>query len=115
MKIYHNPRCRKSRDALALLEDSKFDFSTIHYLKDPLQPNELKEILEKLEYSPMELIRTNEKEWKTDYKGKAMSDSELIDLMCIHPKLMERPIIVTEKGAVVGRPLDRLEEFIKNL
>lgn len=113
MKIYHNPRCRKSREALALLEENQLEFITVEYLKHPLNSAELKAILRKLKYAPMELIRTNEKEWKEQYKGKTLSDSELIELMCSHPKLMERPIIVTEKEAVVARPIERLEELIE--
>lgn len=115
MKIYHNPRCRKSREALALLEENKLDFEIIEYLKRPLNPDELRTILSKLKYNPSELIRTNEKAWKENHKGKNLSDSTLIKLMCSNPKLMKRPIIETDKAAIVGRPIEQLKDFIKKL
>lgn len=115
MKIYHNPRCRKSREALALLQEKKIEFSIVDYLKHPLKTSELTEILGKLNYTALELIRKNEPIWKEEYKGKNLSDSDLIALMCKSPKLMERPIIVTDKSAVVGRPIEVLIDFLKKL
>lgn len=115
MKIYHNPRCRKSREALAYLEENKLAFQIVEYLKNPLTPHELEDILEKLNFSPLDLIRKNEKEWKENFKGKTLTDSALVKLMCDSPKLMERPIIVTNSAAVVARPLEQLVEFIKKL
>ena len=106
MKIYHNPRCRKSREALAYLEENKLAFQIVEYLKNPLTPHELEDILEKLNFSPLDLIRKNEKEWKENFKGKTLTDSA---------KLMERPIIVTNSAAVVARPIEQLVEFIKKL
>lgn len=111
MKIYHNPRCRKSREALQILEESGKDFQVIKYLDEVPSKEELKSILEKLDYKPAELVRKTEKVWKENYKGKNLSDDELIEAMLTYPKLIERPIVVTSVKAVVGRPPEKIKEL----
>ena len=78
MKIYHNPRCSKSRQGLAILEASKLDFETINYLDTPTTKDELTEIIKLLGILPIDLVRKNEAIWKENYKGKTLSDSEII-------------------------------------
>ena len=102
MKIYHNNRCSKSRQCLALISDS--DVQIVDYIKQPLSFVELKALITKIGIQPAELIRTNEAIWKENFKGKKMSDIEYISAMIEHPKLMERPIVETAEKALVCRP-----------
>ena len=113
IKIYHNPRCSKSRQGLSILEESGKDFEIVKYLEDELTPKDLETIISKLGIKPIDLIRKNEAIWKSDYKGKTLSDKEIINAMVKHPKLIERPIVVTDKKAVVGRPPESILEIIK--
>ena len=112
MKIYHNPRCRKSRQALSILEERKVHFEIINYIKNPITFEELEIILVKLKIKPIELIRTQESVWKEKYKHKTMSDDEMIKSMLKNPKLMERPIVMTEKKAVIGRPPENILKIL---
>ncbi len=111
MEIYHNPRCSKSRQGLAILEASNLHFETIKYLDTPLTADELTEIVGLLNISPIELVRKNEAIWKENYKGKNLSDSEIILAMANNPKLIERPIVINNGKAVIGRP----PEIIKTI
>lgn len=110
--IYHNPRCGKSRDCLAFLETSDKKFEIIKYLESPLSFNELKEIIRKLNVNPIELVRKNEPIWKENFKGKVLTDSEIIQTMVDYPILMERPIVVYKDKAIIARPLDKINEII---
>ena len=112
MKIYHNPRCSKSRQGLAILNESGKDFEIIDYLKNPISFAELEDIIEKLGIPPIELIRKNEAIWKQEFKGKDMTDRELIEAMCDHPKLIERPIVIEGEKAVVGRPPEKIRDLV---
>ena len=106
--IYHNPRCSKSRECLNFMETSKHDFSTVKYMDEPLSPEKLKKILKLLKLTPIELVRQNETIWKDTYKGKNLSDEEIINAMIEHPKLMQRPIVINGDKAVIGRPPERV-------
>ncbi len=110
--IYHNPRCKKSREGLELLKESGEDFKVREYLKEPVSEEELAELLEKLGMAPIELVRTEEKIWKENYKGKDLSDEELIRVMTENPKLIQRPIVVKENQAVVGRPASKISDLL---
>ncbi len=112
LKIYHNARCRKSREGLEILENSGKKFEVREYLKEPLDEKELKDLIEKLEITPIQLVRKNEKIWKENYKNKDLSDSELITVMVKNPKLIERPIVEDEKHAVIGRPSSEIEKLL---
>ena len=112
IKIYHNNRCRKSREGLEILEKSGKDFEVIKYLEEVPSEKELKDIIELLHIKPIELVRTNESIWKTDYKGKISTDSEVIDAMIKNPKLIERPIVVNDSEAVIGRPPELIKTIL---
>ena len=112
IQIYHNPRCTKSREGLCELETINQPFEIIKYLDNPLTKEELISILKKLNYKPLELVRTKEKIWIENYKNKNLSDDEIIEAMLLHPKLIERPIIVNENKAVVARPKEKIKEII---
>lgn len=113
LKIYHNPRCRKSREGLAILEESAQDFEIVKYLDTPPSYLELAAILGKLNLKPIELVRKNEAIWKEQFKGKELSDEEIIQAMVDHPKLIERPIVVKNNEAVLGRPPENISELFK--
>ena len=113
LKIYHNPRCRKSREALQYLEETKQSFDIINYLDNHLSIREIEQLLKELGYQPEELIRKNEAIWKEQYKGKDLSIDELVTVLNENPKLIERPIISNGKSAVIARPLEKLINFLK--
>ena len=102
--IYHNPRCSKSRQTLQILEEKNEDISIIKYLEEPPTKKELKQILELLNIKPIALVRKNEQIWKDNFKGKDLSQNEVIDAMIANPKLIERPIVVKNNKANIGRP-----------
>ena len=110
--IYHNPRCRKSRETLKILEDQGETIEIIKYLENPPSKQELKQLLELLAIEPMALIRTNEAIWKEKFKGKSMSNEAVIDAMIAYPKLIERPIVVNGTQAVIGRPPEKVLEIL---
>jgi arsenate reductase len=112
IKIYHNPRCSKSRQGLALLQESGKDFEVIKYLETDITVDELEDIISKLGIKPLDLIRKNEAIWKSDYKGQTLSDKDLIHAMIANPKLIERPIVVNEQKATVGRPPENILNII---
>lgn len=112
IKIYHNPRCRKSREGLQIVEESGKEFEIIQYLKDIPTFDELNEIIQMLDISPIQLVRKNEAIWKENYKGKELSDSDIIHAMIENPKLIERPIVINNKKAIVGRPPENVKLII---
>ena len=111
--IYHNPRCSKSRQGLELVKESGQEFEIRDYTRQPLSEEELSSLLQSLNMAPLELVRTEEKVWKENYKGKDLNDQELIRVMIQHPTLIQRPIVVKEGKAVVGRPSERISELLK--
>lgn len=113
LKIYHNPRCRKSREALELLNKKKIDVKIIKYLENHLTFEELKEIIFLLKISVIEIVRTNETLWKNNFKKSNLNENDLIKVLIENPKLIERPIIVGTNKAVIGRPIDKLISFLK--
>ena len=112
IKIYHNPRCRKSREGLQILEESGVKFEIVEYLKTPVNLEELSSIINLLSISPINLVRKNEAIWKENFKGKELSDSEIIQAMIDFPKLIERPIVVKNNKAVIGRPPENIKSII---
>jgi arsenate reductase len=112
IKIYHNPRCRKSRECLQILKESKQEFKIIEYLKEAPSFDELKSIIHLLGIPPLELIRKNESIWKKNYKGKELTNDEVIRAMTQHPKLIERPIVINKEKAVIGRPPENIEYIL---
>lgn len=110
--IYHNPRCGKSRECLAFLEKSNHKFEVIKYLDNSLNFNELSEIIKKLNYNPIELVRIKEAIWIEKFKGKTLSDKEIIQSMVDYPILIERPIAVNGNKAIIARPLDKIKEIL---
>ncbi|WP_036384545.1 arsenate reductase (glutaredoxin) [Muricauda sp. MAR_2010_75] len=112
IKIYHNPRCRKSREGLEVLEKSGQEFEVVKYLEEIPSKEELKTLIGYLGITPMELVRKNEAVWKENYKGKTLSDDEIITAMVENPKLIERPIVVKDKKGVIGRPSEKINTLL---
>ncbi len=110
--LYHNPRCSKSREALHLLEEEGETIEIIKYLENPPSHQELKQIIELLGIGPIELVRTQENDWKENYKGKNLTDEEIIDAMIENPKLIERPIAIKGTHAVIGRPPKKVLDIL---
>ena len=111
ISIYHNPRCSKSRQALALLEEKGINPEIILYLEDKPTKEELKDVLQKLGVSADQLLRKNEADYKAHMKGITDED-ELIELMRAYPKVIERPIIIKGDKAVIGRPPEALLDLL---
>ncbi|MCV9389428.1 arsenate reductase (glutaredoxin) [Reichenbachiella ulvae] len=111
-KIYHNPRCQKSRQALSILEEKKEEFEIIEYLKTPPSQEELKGLIQMLGITAEDLLRKGEKIFKEEFKGKALSEDEWIEAMVNNPKLIERPIVIKGDKAVIGRPPEKVIEIL---
>ena len=112
MKIYHNPRCSKSREALKILEASDAEFEIVKYLDETPNENELTQLLKKLNISAKELMRTGEDIYKELNLKSVDDEKSLIEFMVKHPKLIQRPIIIKGDKAVIARPPELVKDFI---
>jgi arsenate reductase (glutaredoxin) len=110
--IYDNPRCTKSREGLNEIESLQQSFTVRKYLDDPITKSELEEVIKKLNIKPIELVRTKENIWIKNYKGKELSNAQIIEILLKNPKLIERPIIVNGNKAIIARPLEKIKEII---
>ena len=110
--IYHNPKCSKSRAALALLTERGIEPRIVEYLKTPPTSAELDAIVAALGIKPEQLVRKGEDIYKSSYAGKPLTDSQWIDAMVKHPVLIERPIVVKGKRAVLGRPPENVAKLL---
>lgn len=111
--IYHNPRCSKSRGTLSILEEAGADTRIVEYLHTPPSRDELVNILAMLGMRPRELMRKGEAEYKeNDLDDESLSDDELIDAMIRFPKLIERPIVVHNGKAIIGRPPETVKTIL---
>ena len=114
VKIYHNPRCSKSRQALQIIKDHGIKPKVIEYLKDPLGKGELEDIAKSLGVRPKEFVRKNEAEFKdNNLAGKLEKDDDILEAMSKFPKIMERPIITSDLGAVIGRPPENVLKILE--
>ncbi len=113
LKIYHNPRCTKSRLTLELLRNKGYSPEIVEYLTIPLNKKEIGEILGMLGMEPREIMRRNEPEYKqNDLDNKELSRDQLIQAIVDNPKLLERPIVVKNKKAAIGRPPENVLEIL---
>ena len=110
--MYHNPRCSKSRETLKIIHDADKDVEVVEYLKHPPTEEELREVLSKLNLPIEYLIRTKEPLYKSEYKGKSLTDEEWIAALVKHPQLLERPIVFNEETAVLGRPPENVSKLL---
>ena len=110
--IYHNPRCSKSRDALAIIKEQGIEPNIIEYLKTPPTKEELRSILKKLGMKPEQLVRKGEDIYKDQFAGKSFNDGQWLDMLAKNPILIERPIVVRGDYAVIGRPPEKVRELL---
>ena len=112
--IYHNPRCRKSREALQLLEEKNIKFKVVKYLEQNFDKQSLRKVLDIIGKKPSDALRKNEEIWKKQLNGKNIGEDEILDLMIQYPKLIERPILVCGNKGIMARPIEKLIDFIDN-
>ncbi|MCK9453203.1 MAG: arsenate reductase (glutaredoxin) [Bacteroidales bacterium] len=112
MKIYHNPRCKKSRAGLAFLEQKSIDFEIVNYLKEGIREDEIKEIIQKTGLPAEELIRKQEDIYKKELRDKKLTEAEWINAIVANPKLLKRPIIIHENKAVWADPPENLNTIL---
>jgi arsenate reductase len=112
--IYHNPRCSKSREALELLEAHGASPEVVRYLETPPDAATLRQLLKQLGLPARALLRTKEDDYRAlGLDNPALSEADLIDAMAKHPRLIERPVVVSGKRAVIGRPPEKVLELLK--
>ncbi len=114
--VWHNPRCRKSREGLAaaqkVAEEKALELEIRKYLDNPPDEKELKNILKMLKMNAMDLVRSKEAIWKENFKGKDLSEKEVIQAMAKYPKLIERPVVIFGDKAVLARPAEKVYELL---
>lgn len=114
LKIYHNPRCSKSRQTLQLINEAKAEVEIVEYLKTPPTEAELSKLIASLNLPIEHLIRKTEEIYKTKFKGKEFTTEEWVKILVENPKLIERPIVVNEDGDVIlGRPPENVSKLLK--
>lgn len=113
IKIWHNPRCSKSREALQIIEDNGFESEVVKYLDSSPSVEEIKDTLKMLEVSARELMRTKEAIYKELNLKEETSEEKLIEAMAQNPKLIERPVLFKDAKAIIGRPSSKIAEFLK--
>ncbi len=112
VRIYHNPRCSKSRSACAILQEKGIEAEVVEYLKTPPDRETLRTLLARLGLPAHAIVRTGEAVFKAEYQGREMSEEDWIEAMIAHPILIERPIVVVGERAVVARPPERVLELL---
>ena len=113
VRLYHNTRCSKSRDVCTILEIKKVKTEIVEYLKTPLTQAEIKELLKMLGLKAVDLVRKKEPIFLEKYEGKNLTEAQWIKAMAQNPILIERPIVVKGKKAIIGRPPEKVLEFLK--
>jgi len=112
MKIYYNPRCSKCRETYNLIKAKGKEAEIVDYLNNPPSVETLKDIINVLGIKPEELVRKKEKLFIENYKGKSFSDSQWLDILSQNPQLIERPIVIEGKKAIIGRPPEKVLELL---
>ena len=113
VKIYHNPKCSKSRSALELIQQKQLTVEIIEYLKFPPHSKELADIIKKLGVTAREIIRKNEEPYKRlGLSNPKLNESELLEAISVNPILLERPIVILNGKAALGRPLENIEKIL---
>lgn len=111
--IWHNQQCSKSRAAMAVLEENGLDPNVVHYLDEPLSADQIKQVLSMLGFSPRELMRTNEAAYKELGLAEVTDDEALVRAMVENPILIQRPIVISNGRAVLGRPPESVVSILK--
>lgn len=111
-KIWHNPRCSKSRETMGILEENGVEAVVVKYMDEVQSVEAIKDVLKKLNISARELMRTKEDEYKSLGLKDETDEDKLIEAMSAHPKLIERPIVIKGNKAVLGRPPEKVLELL---
>ena len=114
LTIFHNPRCKKSREALQYLEAKGYPIEIVRYLDTPFQKDNLKEILNKIRIRPSEVVRKNEAQWKAFENRNELSEEQILEALVKYPKLIERPLVMDSQSGVLARPLENLKLFLES-
>ena len=112
IKVLHNSRCSKSNAALDFLKNNNISFEIIDIVNDPLSETEIKTVLKKLGAQPLDIVRKNEDLYKEQFQDKNLSDDEWIKVLSENPSLIQRPILVKESVAIIGRPIESVKDFV---
>ena len=112
MKIYHNPRCAKSREGLKYLEERGYEIQVVNYMKDGISVDELRNILKRTRLSVDDLIRKQEQLYKERYKGKEMTEDEWLTVLSENPRLLQRPIVINGVRAVLAQPPNEVDKIV---
>ena len=112
LKIYHNPRCKKSRAGLEFIREKGLDVEVIEYIKNPLTEEQLSHLLAKLHVKPQYIIRVQEDIYKKRFKGKNFNEEEWVKILVEFPNLIQRPIVEKKYSAIIGDPIENLETFL---
>lgn len=110
--IYHNPRCNKSRESIAFMEQQGVAYKIVKYLEADLTESDVKIILKKLDYKPIDLVRTKDAFWQETFAESNLSEEQIIQAMVENPQIIERPIVVNGPKAVVARPTEKIHEIL---
>ncbi len=112
LKVYHNTRCSKSREACSILQEENISFETVEYLKTPPTQSEIKDLLKKLGMKAEQIVRKSEPLYKEKFGDKKFSEAEWIKILSQNPILIERPIVVKGNKAVIARPPEKVLELL---
>lgn len=115
IKIWHNARCSKSRDGLKLLNEKELKFETFEYLKQPISIDTIKRVFNMLDITDIrDMLRKKEKEYKElDIANPEKSNDDIIYIVMKNPKLIERPIVIKDEKAVIGRPIENIIKLLE--
>jgi len=113
MKIYHNPRCRKSRETLNIIQNHGIEPEVVLYLETPPSRQEIREVLAKLHMRAEDLVRKEEKLYKDEYKDRQLSEEEWVNILADNPKLIQRPVVINGKKAIIGRPPESVHVLLQ--
>lgn len=113
MKIYHNPRCRKSRETLNIIQNHGIEPEVVLYLETPPSRKEIRDVLVKLDIKAEDLVRKEEKLYKDEYRDRELTEEEWIEVLAENPKLIQRPVVVNGKKAIIGRPPESVHVLLQ--
>lgn len=111
LKIYHNPRCSKSRESLLYIEQKGYEYELVNYMKDGISAKEIKDFLNKSGLEVTAIIRTNEELYKQQFKGMELSEEEWIKVLVENPQLLQRPLVIKGTHAVLARPAEEIQKL----
>jgi arsenate reductase (glutaredoxin) len=114
LKFYHNPKCKKSREGLKYLQDKGIDMEIVNYIKEGITEQELSEIIMKLNLRPVNIVRTQEEQYRKELKGKRFTDIEWIRILAENPRLIQRPIVVARHKAVIAQPPKKADALLNS-